>query len=94
MFVMNLISCSVRVDCTDEGGWWHGVDAIDLGDKYRIVMRWADSIEFPDQGMIPGLYHDVVKHLFKPVEHPELGPLLRCDKILTSDKTYTETFGK
>lgn len=65
---MKTIQCITPVNFSD-GFEMLVLPVLDLGDRYRVVFRWGDSLEFPDQGPIPGLYVDHPKQFFQ--EGPE-----------------------
>lgn len=68
------------------------LDALDIGDSYRIVFRWADSLEVPDQGEMPGRYVDLPKDQFEAGPEPDGQPSIVSLKPLNLNTTYEEVF--
>lgn len=64
------------------------LDALDHGDKYRVVLTWADSLDVPDQGLIPGLFFDLEKRHF----HNIGDATIHCLNILQADVMFNEAF--
>ena len=70
------------------------LDVLDIGDAYRVVFRWADSTEFPDQGAIPGRYYDCPKHLYQSQTIPDSGDgvTMLLNQPIDLDCTMDEAF--
>ena len=86
---MNLVKCVTPVEFKD-GLQVLMLDAVDLGDRYRLVFRWADALSAPDQGPVPGLYIDQAKHCFQKGPIQDGAPTVVLNQPVELDMTFAE----